>query len=325
MSGRVTNSLSKERINQLLVAARSAPKEEAADVEATDYNWHEPHYFNNVQLTKLDDFLKRVALALAKRFSGFCRSEFDVTIASTTQHFAGEFLKPHTDGKSRDYYLAFGADPKQPCGVLGIPEETAVIWARQLLGDAESTKGSGKSLSQLEESLLLDLTSALVEALCAAYSVGDMYPAESMIQGLWPLDLNSVEELCKVSFSVRKTGSEDGSEAYFVMLSGTLEPAVGKSEENPDRFSANDTSKAILNHLQAAPVTVTIRLASTSLTFEQVMSLRTDDVLLLDRRVDELVELIVDGRTMYYGWLAKSGDKYAVAIAPAPATDGTEI
>jgi flagellar motor switch protein FliM len=325
MSGRVTNSLSKERINQLLVAARSAPKEEAADVEAADYNWHEPHYFSNVQLAKLDDFVKRVALALAKRFAGFCRSEFDVSIASITQHFADEFLKPRPDGESRDYYLAFGADPKQPCCVLGIPEETAVIWARQLLGDAESAKGSGKSFSQLEESLLLDLTSALVEALCATYAVADMRPAESMIQGLWPLELNSVEELCKVSFSVRKTGSEDSSEAYFVMVSRTLEPVVGKNAGNPDQFSANDISKAILNHLQVVPVTVMIQLASTSLTFEQIMSLRTDDVLLLDRRVDEPVELIVDGRTMYYGWPAKSGDKYAVAIAPAPAADGNEI
>lgn len=324
MSGRITNNLTKERINQLLAAARLAPKEEAADIEATEYNWQEPHYFSRAQLLRLDDFAKRVAMALARKFAGFCRSEFDVTIASTTQHFGDEFLKPRPDGELKDYYVAFGTDPKYPFGLLGIPEETAVVWARQLLGDAETAKDSGKSLSQLEESLLLDLTSALVEAFSAAYAVANIHPAGNIVQGLWPLELDSIEELCKISFTVKQTGSEGSSGGYFIMVSQTLEPVVGKSTSSSTQFSANDISKAILSHLQTAPVTVTVRLASTALTFEEIMNLQTDDILLLDRRVDEPVELIVDGRTMYYGWPAKSGDKYAVTIAPAPAEEGTE-
>lgn len=324
MSSRAANSLSSQRINELLTAARSAPKEETADTQAADYNWHEPHYFSSAQLLKLDDFVKKVAAALARKFAGFCRSEFDVIIASTTQYFAEEFLKPRLDGPSRDHYLVFGADPKHPCGLLGIPEETALIWARQLLGDAESAKDSGKSLSQLERSLLLDLTSALVEAFSAAYVIADMHPAADIVQGQWPLELSGIEELCKISFTVKKTGSEGSSEAYFMMVSEKLEPAVGKSTSTSDRFSANDISRAILNHLQTAPVPVTVRLASTTLTFEEIINLQADDILLLDRRVDEPLELIVDGRTVYYGWPAKFGDKYAVAIAPAPPADGIE-
>jgi flagellar motor switch protein FliN/FliY len=77
--------------------------------------------------------------------------------------------------------------------------------------------------------------------------------------------------------------------------------------------------------LQTAPVPVTVRLASTTLTFKEIMNLQADDVLLLDRRIDKPLELIVDGRTVYYGWPVKSGDKYAVTIAPAPAADGTEL
>lgn len=324
MSGRAANHLSSQRINELLTAARSAPKEETPDVEASDYNWHEPHYFSSEQLLKLDDFVKRIAAALARKFTGFCRSEFDVTIASTTQHFAEEFLKPRPDGQAGDYYLAFGTDPKHPCGLLGVPEETAVIWTRQLLGDAESAKDSGKSLSQLESSLLLDLTSALIEAFSAAYAVGDIHPAVDIIQGRWPLELNGIEELCKIAFTVKKAGSEGSSGAYFVMVSERLEPVVGKSTCSSERFSANDISRAILNHLQTAPVPVTVRLASTTLTFQEIMNLQVDDVLLLDHRVDEPVELIVDGQTVYYGWPVKSGDKYAVAIAPTPAAEGTE-
>jgi len=324
MSGKAANNLSSQRINELLTAAHSAPKEEIPDTQAADYNWHEPHYFSSAQLLKLDDLVKKVALALTRKFAGFCRSEFNITIASTTQHFAEEFLKLRPDGQSRDHYLAFGTDPKHPYGLLGIPEETAVIWARQLLGDAESAKDLGKSLSQLERSLLLDLTSALVEAFSSACAIADVRPADDIVQGHWPLELNSIEEFCKISFVVKKAGSEGGSGAYFMMVSEKLEPAVGKSTYSSDRFSANDVSRAILNHLQTAPVPVTVRLASTMLTFEEIMNLQVDDILLLDRRVDEPVELIVDGRTVYYGWPVKSGEKYAVSIAPAPPADGTE-
>ncbi len=324
MSGRAANNLSSQRINELLTAARSAPKEQVPDIQTADYNWCEPHYFSSVQLLKLDDFVKRIALTLARRFTGFCRSEFNVTVASTTQHFAEEFLKPRPEGQSNDYYLAFGADPKHPYGLLGIPEETAVIWARQLLGDAESAKDSGKSLSQLEKSLLLDLTSALIEVFSSVCTIADIQPADDIVQGQWPLELNSMDELCKISFVVKKAGSEGGSGAYFVIASQKVEPALGKSACSSDQFSANDISRAILNHLQTVPMPVTVRLASTTLTFEEIMNLRADDILLLDHRVDEPVELIVDGRTVYSGWLVKSGHKYAVSIAPAHAADGIE-
>lgn len=325
MSGRAANNLSGRRIKELLAAARLAPEKEAPDTQATDYNWHEPHYFSEAQLLKLDDFVRRIAAALAKKFTSFCRSEFDVTIDSTAQQFVEEFLKPRAEGQGRDHYLAFGTDPKRPCGVLGIPEETAVVWARQLLGDAESAKDSGKTLSQLESSLLLDLSSALVEAFSAVYGVADIHPAAHIVQGQWPLELSSIEELYKISFVVNQIGAKGGSGAYFIIVSEKLETALGKSTCSSDQISANDVSRAILNHLQTMSVPVTVRLASTMLTFEEVMNLQADDVLLLDRRVDEMVELIVDGRTVYHGWPVKSANHYAVAIAPASITDGTDL
>jgi flagellar motor switch protein FliM len=321
MSGGVTNNSGREKIQQLLMAVGSGQKEDTTHIEAVEYNWREPHYFSSEQIVRLDDFAKRVAAAVAKKFSGFCRSEFDVTIASTTQHFTDEFLRPPSGGDHADYYLSFGADPQHVCGLIGIPEQTAVIWARQLLGDCESEKGSGKTLSQLEESLLLDLTSALVEAFSAAYASVDLHLAGGMIRGEWPLDLDNTEKLCRISFAVRKTGSEDSSAAYFLIPCEKLEPAVGKSTQACDKFSANEISRAVLNHLQAMPVTITARFASTTLTFEEIINLQVDDILLLEKNVDQPAELIIDGRTVCHGWLAKCAGNYAVTIAAATVSD----
>ena len=84
MSDGATNSLSKEKIQQLLMAMDSEPMEDITQVEAAEYNWHEPHYFNSKQLEKLDEFAQTAATAVAEKFFEFCRSELNVTIASTT-------------------------------------------------------------------------------------------------------------------------------------------------------------------------------------------------------------------------------------------------
>ena len=323
MNGKAPHNLSNERIHQLLTAIGSEPKEEAASEEAAEYNWFDPHYFSSRQLVKLDDFTKRLATSVAEKFSGFCRCKFDVTIASTSFHFSSEILKQTSNGESKDYYLPFGADQPHRCGFIGIPEQTAVVWARQLLGDSESEKGSNQTLSSLEESLLLDLASALVEALSSRYASAGFHPVGNLIRDRWPLEVHDTEELCRISFDVKKTDSEDRSKAYFLILCEALNPVVGKTIQASQKFSAEEISKAVLNHLQKMSVTVTAQLISTVLSFKEIVTLRTNDILLLDKKINQPVELIIDGRTAYYGWPVKSAGKYAVTIASTAPGDAS--
>ena len=321
MSGNAADNLSKEKIHQLLSAVGSGPGEDTDSKEAAEYNWHEPRCFSSPQLGKLNDFTKKFATAVTEKFSGFCRSKFDVTIASTTFHYASEFLKATSEGECQDYYLPFDTDQERTCGFIGVPAQTAVIWARQLLGDSESEKESDVTLSQLEESLLLDLTSALIEAFSALRASADFRPTEHFLKDEWPLKVHDTEELCRISFDVKKAGSEEGSRAYLMILSEELNSVVGKARRVSDTLSAEEISQSVLNHLQGVPVTITAQLVSTELTFEEVATLQMDDILLLDKKVNQPVDLIINDRTVYYGWLAKSAGKYAVTIASTASGD----
>jgi len=322
MSGGVTNNLSREKIQQLLMAVGSEPTEDLTQVEAAEYNWQEPHYFNSRQLEKLGGFARTAATAVAEKFSKFCRTELNVTVASTTLHFADEFLNQSSDSEQKDYYLTFGTEQEQMCGLIGMPEQAALNWAKKLLGDSESEKDPGRELSQLEESLLLDLVSALVEVFSGLDESFDFHSATSIVKGHWPLRAEGTEELCKISFEVKKADSEKSSEVYFIILCHDLAPVAGKVEQESENFSAEDVSKMILGHLQEIPVLITGQLASTVLTFEELMNLQVDDIVILDNGVDQPTELIVDGRTVYYGWPAKSSGKYAVTITNIAAAFG---
>ncbi len=308
---RPANSLSNEKIQQLLSTVGSGPREDTADIEATEYNWNKPHYFDRKQY-KLEDFSKKVARAMTVQFADFCHSEFDVTVVSIKQHFAAELLGQVLETRQNDYFLAFGSDQDHPCGLISISTKAAFSWATQLLSDPESEENSGRDLSQLEESLLLDLLSALIEAF--SQNIWYFKPAKNIVRGLFPFEVKGTEELCEITFDVKKKNQESGSEAYILVLCSMLESVVGKAAETVSGFSAEDISKAILGHMQQIPVCVTAQLASTVLTLEEIMSLEVGDILLLDRKVNESIELIINGRAAFRGRPAKSAGKHAVVI-----------
>ncbi len=308
------NNLSKKKIQQILAALGSGPiMEDTTQIEAAEYNWQQPHCFTHSQLHMLDDFTKKTDKTIAQKFATLCHGDFNVTIVSTTQHFANELLDQAVESEQNDYYLAFGTDEAHPCGLIGIPLKTAFIWATQLLGDTESKEDSRSDLSQLEESLLLDIASAIVEALSDSHSDCDFQPAKNIVRRLLPLELKGTEELCKITFNVKKSDSDD-TEAYLLMLCDALEPVVGKTAQVAGEFSAEDISKAILNHLQQISVSVTAQLASTVLTFDEMMSLQVDDILLLDKAIDKPAEVMVNDQMAFRGRPAKSAGRYAVVI-----------
>jgi len=324
MSSIAKNNLSREKIQQLLMAIGSEPMEDITQVEATEYDWHEPHYFNSKQLVKLSYFTEEVAIAIAQKLHKFCRSEFNVTVASTTQHYVHKFVGWLQDSGQMDYYLPFGDDQERMFGLIGIPEQSAFNWASQLLGESESERDSDRDLSQLEESLLLDMASVLVEAFSGPAESLDFHSAKKIVKGQWLLELGRTEELCKISFDIKKTDSEKSYEAYFLMLCSELMPVVGKTVRNSGEFSAEDISKLIVEHLREMPILITSQLASTMLSFEELMNLEENDIVLLDKTVDQPTELIVDGRTVYYGRPVKSSGKYAVTIEATAFEDTSE-
>jgi flagellar motor switch protein FliM len=146
--------------------------------------------------------------------------------------------------------------------------------------------------------------------------------AGDLVKGPLPVDAAATEEICRISFDVKKADAEEGSAAYFVIPCKELAPATGKTVPGGE-FSVNEISTAILDNLQEVKVTVTAQLDSAKLTFEELINLRVNDMLLLDKTVAEPIELIVEGKTLFSGRPAKSTGKYAVVVAAVLDGDAT--
>ena len=213
---------SRQKVQQLLAAVGGKSSEDAKDdVEALEYDWRRPSYFSRSQLNEIKTFTEHVAAAIALKIPRLLRADFDVATTSISEHFAGEFLLPGSENEHNDYYLAFAAHRPAPpqaqgdapsgpaaCGLVGIPLETALAWTTQALGDTKSQEDSAKALSQLEESLLLDSAGLFVQALSDSCSNRNFHTVGGILAGQFPLEAQSITELCKITFSIKKADSE---------------------------------------------------------------------------------------------------------------------
>ncbi len=338
MNNTPADNLSRDKIRQLLAAIGSQPAEDVARPEVTEYDWHQPHYFSSSQLNKLNNFAKKIAEVMSGKFAKLYRSDINVTVNSTTQHYAGKLPDKILSSGQKNYYLAFGSDQKNTFGFICVSEKTADDWVTELLGEAgtkkdektpDSQEHKDEPLSQLEESLLYDIASTVVESLAVSLrqisANYDAQPAETVVRGRLPIELHSAEGVCVIVFGIEKAVSDaenksaekKSTEVSFLMPCSKLLhhwSIVGDTKESGKKLSSDDISKAILEHLKQMPVTVTAHLSTTMLNFEQIMSLSPCDILLLDKAISEPVELIVEGRAIFRGQLAKSSGQQAAVI-----------
>ena len=315
--------LTGEKIKQLIAAAGAESVDDAKqNVEAFDYDWRRPRYFNREQLTKLKYFAENISEAASARFSQFFQSDFHVTTDSTSQHFADEFIRQNPDNDNPEFFLLFGAAANrpdaggpQPCGLVGIPHKTALVWTTQSLGQANSDEDPGRSLSNLESSLLLDAAALFVEALANSCDEQSFHVIGNIVSNRFPLDVEDTKELCKITFNTQKADSQDDPAKAFLLIPCEKLGSLAKTtEQTVETLSPVDASKAIVGHLHQVPILVTAQLGSASIAFGELMNLGANDVLVLDTKVSEPIKLIVDGLELFHGQPAKSGGKYAVAI-----------
>ncbi|MHC4132015.1 MAG: FliM/FliN family flagellar motor switch protein [Planctomycetota bacterium] len=314
------NNLTKDKIQQLLAAVGSQTDSEEPQPEVTELNWSEPHCFNNHQLESISTFTNRVSELIAEKFKASCHCEFNVTINSTSQCYADEFLNQLQSNEQKNYYLPFGTEPESFSALLGMSMSTAICWINLLLQDAEAEDNAERELSELEESFLHDISSVIIEALSEAYPDSEFNPDDKVIYQQLPLSFESTEQLFKIDFILEQPDSKKTSQAFMAIPCQSLNPVARKSTDAKSVFSEEQVSQVMLEHIQELPVSVLAQLGSARLTFGEVMNLSSSDILLLDNTIDEPALLFVDGVGRFECQPAKSNGNFAVVIT-APLSD----
>ena len=314
MSNEAKIILSREKIQQLLATVGQNKPEDDSEISATDYDWNQPHFFNAEQLEKLNEFAKAAADAAADRFEHFFQANFKVDVNSIKQYYTGYFVNRTIEEAKKGHYLTLKDSQNLPCGLTVIPAQTANNWLNLLLGDSESRDETEGQLSKLETSLLTDITKSLAGVIINLSDQLKFQPDSNITSNTFSLDIGDCEELLEMTFDIQKDESEDKTQLSMLLPCKTLLSITGKTDST-QATPAKDSQNAILEHLKEIPVVVDIQLASTELTFEQVFTLQNGDILLLGKKINEPLTLIVEGQTRFMGRLAKSRGKLATVVA----------
>ncbi len=315
MSSTPTQSLDKAKLQRLLSAIGSSPAAPPEQYDAVEYDWKCPHYFSIRQRAALANFVGDVASKAAVRLTSLCRADLRVKASSTTEHFTHDILNEAAKQETGSHYLIFAAADEQVCGFIDIPPQSAMAWAAQLLGDSDLSTGTDRELSELEESLLSDAAMALVRAFSDSFDDRDFQPITRITRDVPTLPFQDTDELCRIALEAKKANADNGSTANLVVLSRELLPVVGPGREISAAVTAEDTSRAIMGHLLQMSIVVKVVLDTAMITLQQAMHLESGDILLLNKKLNEPIRLLVDGQTIMYGWPAQSESRYAFVAA----------
>jgi len=307
------NSLGKAKIRQLLAAVGSAPAQEQPADRVFEYDWRDPHWLNADQINRLAAVMSQVAAKLGNVFARFFNRKFEISPTAVAQHFANDL--PRIVEAGRVVCLAFGPDDRSSCGFIAIPSQTTRDWATRLLGDTESAGDADRPLSSLEESLLSDLVTAVVDTFLASLQPYEtLKSSDRLDKGLPVISFESTEEICRIAFQVKEADKSDATDITVVLSCSRLAALVGRTAPPAPRVTPQELSKTLMDHLQQMPVTVTARLATTTVGFQEALDLGPGDILLLDKPIHEMVELAIEGRTVFRGRPTRSGSQYAILI-----------
>jgi len=319
--GRLPRSeLSREKVQQLLAAVGTRPAREDGDLEVAEYNWHQPHRFNGAELETLEGLAKAMAEATAKKFGALSHQQVNVKPNSITEHFSDELVDKAKAEGDNDFYLAFVNEQEKQLGFVWIPFQTGLAWVRQLLGDSQTQADASRELSELEQSLLCDLSIVIIQAVSESFQNLRLEPVGGLLKGRIPIDKQQTQQLCRITFDFQISGAEEADsqaqnrQASVVILSDELEGFVGKDRRKAAVLTGEAATQAIVEHLKKLSVCVTARLAQTSLTFGQIMDIDVGDVVVLGKKIDEPVDILLDGRTILKARPISSAGKYAVLI-----------
>ncbi|MGB2824345.1 MAG: FliM/FliN family flagellar motor switch protein [Phycisphaerae bacterium] len=312
-------------LRSLIRAAGPTGRPIHADVETVEYDWRVPSFFSQDQLAELSGLGASLAGALSVALGGHLRKQIGFQADPVTQHFR-RGLEESLSGEPA--FRALVGIAERPAGTIVLGARAAVGWVASLLG-AEAK--ADRELAGLEADLLADIVAALVKAVCEALKEAGGEGAEligSIAKDNIRLPGDDDAEYC--TFFFRTDASSEEAEIRIALLCERLGPIVGAAAREQDESGPRrtaDSRSLMVEHFARSSVTAAAVVGHAQLTVREMMSLEVGDVILLPKRLDDPVELCVEGTAVSCGRAAVCSGRCAVEIsgpsrAPASALAG---
>ncbi len=306
----------------LAAAAKDQPPHAPVEEDVSDYDWNAPSRFIPEQMVNLEQFAAQVGKEISKALGRQFREEVLLHADAPGQYYAERL--PVLAEEASNYCASLMTDGEN-CGLVAIPAERTMEWVAKVLGGSPPS-GEERELSSLESALLQDILASATRAFSDVFEqagggrvqCGKEISTTPELPGTGPTD-----DYLLLSF---RADDEDEQAAISLILNSELmAPAAGDSGgQKENQRSPDELRKDILTSLERANVTAEVMLGTIDLTMRGMMNLEKGDVLLINGKTEEPVELIVQGKPVLSGFPVCCEGQYALQVVDRTGANGVD-
>jgi flagellar motor switch protein FliM len=284
----------------------------------TTYDFRRPDRVSKEQVRSIYLLHDAFARNLSSSLSNFLRAVSEVTLMSVEQRPYVDYLARLPDPAAM---FKISVNPLEGMAILEVSPSVAFPLIDRQLGGPGVPFNDARPLTEIEQNILEGFLTIVNESLRAAWkpiieidfqSVG-CETCPKLVQIVAPNEV----VLCIV-FDIQIADARGTLSLCIPAVN--LEPILQKLNESSysrmHSCAPPAQTRSILDKLSAVHFPVAAELRGTPATINDLMRLSPGDVLRLDHRVDEPVEVSVAGIVKFHGELAVSDNRTAVYIKP---------
>ena len=319
----MSDILSQEEIDALLRALDSGSLEaEAIKEEGKEggrlkvYDFRRPEKFSKDQIRTFHMIFSSLARLTSTSLAAFLRSRCQVELVSVDQLTYDEFVR---SVPNPTFVCIFSLPPLEGRCVLQMNLDMVFLILDRLLGGSGSTVFHPRPLTEIENRIMLEVAERIMGALKDSWAnIQEVEPQiealESSLEFVQVVSGNDMVIL--FTFSV-EVGEREGMMTvcipYLVVepitqrLSASLWFASRKSNDH----QVQEKVKKKINQVR---LPVVVELGKATISLKELLSLEVGDVVVLDKRVGEPLNILVGKKVKMKGMPGRSGRRLAIKI-----------
>jgi len=301
--------LSQEEIDALLEVV---DEEETSDISVDEiidqrqiilYDFKRPNRVSKEQLRAVKGIHDKMARNLSSQISAIMRSIVEIQLHSVDQMTYGEFLMSLPSPTS---FNVFSMKPLDGSGIIEINPSIAFPMIDRLLGGKGESFDANRELTDIELNLLDAILRIITQKLRAAWEpITDIYPnIETKESSPNVVQIVSQNEIVIMVVMELIVGNSSGmiNICYPVIY---LESILPKLANRDIMLGSSNTKKSRNKELNVlikrADINVEAILGRTTLSVKELLDLKKDDIIRLDRSADDTAIVSVDKKDMFIG------------------------
>ena len=321
----MAEALSQSQIDELLQRMKSgAPVESEPEERIKTYNFASPKKFTKDQLKSLNNFLETFARIVSSYFTNVLHSICEVNVSQLEEQRYFEFNNAIPDST---LVGIIGFEPEnssfgETTLLLEFPTSFGYMLIDRLMGGSGEPTILQRDFTEIEIALLDHVMQKVSKTMKDAWQT--YFPLETdfkgiqtngrLIQAFSPQDIVLI-----VSFDIKEEFYEGTANLCmpadkFEEVIGNLSQKYSQGTRQQDQDKEQKKQELLMDYLKRSDLNIEAYLDRCTMSFEEVTDLRVNDVLMLNKRIDDDIEVHIEGMPWYSARMGESNNKKAIKL-----------